>query len=332
LSRLRGGVFGCGMISEFHLRGWQRIPEVEIVALGNRTIGRAERRRDQFFPRARVYESLETMLASERLDFVDILTIPSLHREHCLLAKTAGVHTICQKPLCNSLEEARWLVRAMAGSPRLFAVHENHRYRPWFRKVLDLQQQGYFGAPLCLRLEQYDPHEPPERYKVEAEHGVLLEYGTHLVDMMVALLREPQRVYARLQHLNSKMRGESHALAVYEYPAAFAAIDIAWQAGGPAHGGFLLQGPDGGAYYEGTMARGPSARFRVLRKEEVVVDETRSPYDDYVESFYLFEREWVNCLLTGRPVTQSGEENLIALASTFAAYAAHGRVVDVTGF
>lgn len=52
MAQLRGGLFGCGMISEFHLRGWQRIPEVEIVALGNRTISRAEARRDQYVPGA----------------------------------------------------------------------------------------------------------------------------------------------------------------------------------------------------------------------------------------------------------------------------------------
>jgi len=322
------------MISEFHLRGWQRIPEVEIVALGNRTVSRAEARRDQFAPQAHLYENLEAMLEKERLDFVDILTVPWLHREHCLLARSAGVHVICQKPLCNSLEEARLLVREMAESPRLFAVHENHRYRPWFRKVLALYREGFFGAPLFLRLVQYDSHEPPERYKVEAKQGVLLEYGTHLVDMMVAILRGPQRVYATLQHLNPKMRGESHAFAIYEYAGAAVAIDIAWQAGGPPHGSFLLQGPDGVAYYEGTMARGASARFRVLRAGEVVIDETRSPYDDYVESFYLFEREWVDCVVAGRPVTQSGEENLIALVSTFAAYTAaqQGRVVEVASF
>jgi D-apiose dehydrogenase len=334
LSRLRGGVFGCGMISEFHLRGWQRIPEVEIVALGNRTIARAKGRRDQFFPGARVYDSLERMLESERLDFVDILTVPWLHREHCRLAKAAGVHVICQKPLCDTLPEAQALVAEMGGHPKLFAVHENHRYRPWFQKVLALHGAGFFGNPLFLRLEQHDPHEPPERYKVEAEHGVLLEYGTHLVDMMVALLRRPHRAYARLQHLNPAMRGESHALVVYEYPGASAAIDIAWQAGGPPHGGFLLQGPDGVAYYEGTLARGASARFRAFRGGDVVTDETRSPYDDYVESFYLFERECTDGMLAGTPVTQSGAENLLTLASTFAAYAAaaRGEPVEVAGF
>ena len=76
MEKLRGGLFGCGMISEFHLRGWQRVPEVEIVALGNRTISRAEARRDQFAPQTHLYENLEAMLEKERLDFVDILTVP----------------------------------------------------------------------------------------------------------------------------------------------------------------------------------------------------------------------------------------------------------------
>jgi hypothetical protein len=90
--KLRGGVFGCGMISEFHLRGWQRIPEVEIVALGNRTISRAEARRRELCPGVCVYDNLAAMLREERLDFADILSVPWLHREHCLQAKDAGVH------------------------------------------------------------------------------------------------------------------------------------------------------------------------------------------------------------------------------------------------
>ena len=82
------------MISEFHLRGWNRIPEVEIVGLGNRTLSRAEQRRDQFAPAARAYSDLREMLAAEKPDFVDILTTPALHREHCAIARDAGVHVI----------------------------------------------------------------------------------------------------------------------------------------------------------------------------------------------------------------------------------------------
>jgi len=334
MGKLRGGVFGCGMISEFHLRGWQQIPEVEIVALGNRTIARADARRDQYFPEARVYEDLGAMLRAEQLDFVDILTVPWLHREHCLQAKDAGVHIICQKPLCDSLEDARALVAAMDGYPRLFAVHENHPYRPWFQKVASLLREGCFGTPRFLRLEQYDAKEPPEVYKLETRWGVLLEYGTHLVDMVRTLFGMPQRTYARLYRYHPRVHGENLALVVYEYPETTAVIDIGWKPGGLAHGGFVLEGDRGAVLYEGTMARGTSARFRVTQGETVVIDESRSPYDDYVESFYRFERECADCMLTGRPATQSGVRNFQTLAATFAAYrsAETDRIVEVAPF
>jgi len=334
MARLRGGVFGCGMISEFHLRGWQRIPEVEIVALGNRTVSRAEARRGQYAPEARVYEDLGNMLRTERLDFVDILSVPWLHREHCLLAKQAGVHVICQKPLCNSLEDARALVAEMAGYPKLFAVHENHPYRPWFQRALALYREGFFGAPRLLRLQQYDAKEPPEAYKNEATLGVLIEYGTHLVDMMLTLLGTPVRTYARLHRLNPRTKGETSALVAYEYPETTVVIDIGWKPGGLAHGGFVLEGDKGAVLYEGTMARGASSRFRVTQGDAVVTDEYRSPYDDYVESFYRLEREFVDGMLSGKPVTQSGLRNFQTLAVTFAAYRAaeSGHLVEVAPF
>lgn len=322
MAKLRGGLFGCGMISEFHLRGWQRIPEVEMVALGNRSVEKAEARRARFYPEARVYDDLAALLRAEELDFIDILTPPAAHREHCLLAREAGVHIICQKPICDDLGDARSLVAAMEGSRKLFAVHENHRYRPWFQQILRLSRDGFFGAPRFLRLEHHNQTEPAEAYKLEMEPGILLEYGTHLVDMMRALLGEPERVYARLHKLNPRVKGESLAHVVYEYPQATCVIDIAWKPAGLLQGSLLLEGEAGEASYEGTMTRGPSARFRLLKGNDVVRDEARSPYDDYVESFYLFQRECVDAMLSGGTVTQTGAENLKTLASTFAAYEA----------
>jgi predicted dehydrogenase len=169
---------------------------------------------------------------------------------------------------------------------------------------------------------------------VAVEHGVFLEYGTHLVDMIRALLRDPTRVYARMHHFGSSMRGENQALAVYEYPETTAIVNIAWQPAGPPFGSFLVEGDCGVAYYEGTMTRGTSSRFRVMQGATVIIDESRSTYQDYVDSFYAFERECVECMLTGKPVTQSGVENLKTLASTFAAYASaqHGGVVEIAPY
>lgn len=323
------------MISEFHLRGWNRIPEVVIVALCNRTLSRAEDRRASFAPRAHTYDDFGAMLARERLDFVDILTVPSLHRTHCLMARDAGLHVICQKPLCDTLEDARLLVREMHESPKLFAVHENHRYRPWFRDAASRHRQGEFGKLAFARFEHLNATEPAEAYN-ETGTGILLEYGSHLMDMMRCLLGEPLRVYARTHRLNPRVHGESLVHATYEYPDATAVIEVAWKPAALTQGSFLAVGDAGEAWYEGTMTRGKTSRFRVTHGTEVVLDEPRNPYDDYVESFYLFERELANAM-TGRASptqtgpAQSGAENLRTLICTFAAYesARRGGIVEI---
>ena len=329
--RLRGGVVGCGMISEFHLRGWQRIPAVEIVALADPSAAAAESRRAAFAPDARIYAGIEPMLAAEALDFVDIITPPWLHAEHCRLARAANLHVVCQKPLCLDLEEARRLVADMSTSPRLFAVHENHRFRPWFAEVRRRHAAGFFGRLRYLRVDQFDPYEPAEKFKAEAVRGVTLEYGTHLIDMVRALLGHPQATFARMHTPNPRVRGESLAHITYLYQDATAVVDIAWKAAGLQQGGCLLIGDRGEAVYEGRLTRDSSSRFRLVSGNEVVLDEVRCPTDDYVDSFYEMERDFAEAILANRPPEQTGAENLATLEATFASYtaAAEGRLVSL---
>ena len=327
---LRGALFGCGMISEFHLRAWNRIPNVQIVALCNRTLSRAQQRRDEFVPKARVYSDVNEMLAAEKLDFLDILTTPELHREHCLIAMRAGLHVICQKPLCATLNAARSLVNEVAGYPKVFAVHENHRYRPWFRDVRRRFKQGLLGRASFLRVEHLNATEPEEKYKTDVSHGVLLEYGSHLVDMMRSLLGEPSRVHARMHHLNPGVNGESMVHAMYEYPNITAVIDAGWKHAALTQGSVLLACDEGEAWYEGTLTRGEQGRLRLSHGKQVIVDRAISPIDEYVESFYLFQRECVDAMLARGHLVQTGQEHLRTLTCTFAAYksASTGQVVE----
>ena len=320
------------MISEFHLRGWNRIPEVEIAALCDRTLSRAEQRRAQYVPGARVYQDLEAMLSHEQLDFLDVLTMPELHARHCLAARRADLHVICQKPLCPTLEEARNLVAAMQQSPRIFAVHENHRYRPWFQPVREQFLQGTFGKLSLLRIAHLIPTEPRERYKNEAKTGVWLEYGSHLVDMMRSLLGDPHRVHARMHQLNPAVAGESLAHVVYEYPSATAVVEAGWKHSALTQGCVLLVCSQAEAWYEGSLTRGREARLRISQGEQLISDKSFCAFDEYVESFYLFERECADAMLGRSTVTQSGPENLQSLICTLAAYdaARSGSIVEIS--
>jgi D-apiose dehydrogenase len=322
---LRGAVIGCGFIAEYHLRGWSRIPEVEIVALADPDRARAEQRRVEFAPEAKVYGSLEAVLAGEELDFVDLLTPPRQHREQCLRAKAAGLHVICQKPLCDDLAEARALVREFSGYPKCFSVHENHVFRPWFRRVAQDVQARAFGAVHWLRLEQEDPVLPPQDYCRDSRLGVLLIYGVHLVDMVRTLLGPPESVSARLHRISPRIRGESLAHVAFQYPGATAVVDVAWKDGGFSRGGAVVLGSEGEAAFEGTMTRGGPTRLRIARGDATVLDEARSSVDDYIESFYEFERAFANAMLGSGDAPQPATQNLLTLEMTFAAYAAAER-------
>ncbi len=320
MSQLRGAIVGCGMIAEYHLRGWLRIPDVEIIALCDPNAANAKRRQQEFVPTAKLHSSLEELLSAEKLDFIDVLTPPWLHREHCLSAAKAGLHVICQKPLCAELAEAEQLVADLRGCTKVFAVHENHPYRPWFREILRRHSENFFGPIRHVSLVQHDAREPPERYKAEAERGVMLEYGVHLVDMVRALLGEPRRVMARFGRVNERVRGESVATAIYECDGASALIDISWKAHGPELGSATVIGERGVAVYDGRMTRGQSSRFRLYREGELLLDEPRCPTDDFCESFYLLQRELVDAMLGRGPGPQAAAYNLKTLIATFAAY------------
>ena len=70
---LRAGLIGCGYISQQHIPAWQASPDAELVAVCYANRARAEERAQQFGI-GKVYDDVETMLASEQLDCVDIAT------------------------------------------------------------------------------------------------------------------------------------------------------------------------------------------------------------------------------------------------------------------
>lgn len=318
--KLRGAVVGCGMISEFHLRAWRRIPEVEIVALVDPETGRAKQSRDAFYPAAEVFSDMMTMLQCSCIDFVDILTPPWVHREQCLQAAKRNLHIICQKPLCDRWDEADSLVQELRNYRQLFCVHENHPFRPWFRRVLKQKEEGFFGDLHEVQLWQRDVTEPPEKFKTQGERGILLDYGIHLVAMAQTLLGKPDSVGAHLEKINPRVRAESRAQLTFSYPEAKAQVEVAWQDGGEFSGGFTLQGSQGACVYTGTLARGNESRFCLFHEGEEVENEVRSPTADYAESFFLFQRDFVDALISGSCPPQPVSDNLQILKTVFEAY------------
>ncbi|HEY1585878.1 MAG TPA: Gfo/Idh/MocA family oxidoreductase [Polyangia bacterium] len=139
MRRLRVGLVGFGWFGRIHAQAWARVPSVELVAICDRDAAALENGggalpQDAFHrdaghavadgPRASRYQSLEAMLAAERLDLVDVVAPEAEHVALARSALAAGVDVIVEKPFASVAAEARALVaEARALGRRLYAGH-----------------------------------------------------------------------------------------------------------------------------------------------------------------------------------------------------------------
>ncbi len=101
---------------------------------------------------ARTYPTWQAMLEGERelpperrIAAVSIVTPNHTHAAIATAFTTAGFHVICDKPLCNTVDEARSLVAAARNSGRVFAVTYNYSGYPMVRAARTLVAEGRIG-------------------------------------------------------------------------------------------------------------------------------------------------------------------------------------------
>ena len=85
MSKLRFAVLGTGFWSHYQIPAWFEVGGVELVALWNRTVAKAEKVAEKFGG-PRVYNDPEKLLQREKLDFIDIITEVPAHAPLVYLA------------------------------------------------------------------------------------------------------------------------------------------------------------------------------------------------------------------------------------------------------
>ncbi len=102
----RIGIVGAGNIASLNVAGYLEDERCDVVAVCDPKEDRAEEAA-RAWGADRSYTHLDELLADPGIDAVEILTPTFLHRDHVLAAVAAGKHVSCQKPLANTVGEAR---------------------------------------------------------------------------------------------------------------------------------------------------------------------------------------------------------------------------------
>ncbi|MBC9890562.1 MAG: Gfo/Idh/MocA family oxidoreductase, partial [Opitutae bacterium] len=131
MNRLRGIGLGAGYFSHFQYEAWNRIPEVAIIALCNRSVAKAAPVAEQYgIEKVSPWTDLGNLLDETKPDFIDVITPPETHPEVVQLAASKGINIICQKPLAPTLKESRKILKLAKNAGIRFMLHENWRWQP----------------------------------------------------------------------------------------------------------------------------------------------------------------------------------------------------------
>jgi len=91
--------------------------------------------------------------ASERIDFVSIVTPNHVHHAVAAAFVEAGFHVVCDKPLVHDSTQAGALVRAVEKSGTVFGVTYNYTGYPMVREARHLVRTGVLGELRKVRVE-----------------------------------------------------------------------------------------------------------------------------------------------------------------------------------
>lgn len=216
---LRVGCVGAGYFSQFHYDAWRRLDGVQLVASADHDLEKA--RETGLTP----YDKLEEMLSAEKPDIVDIITPPPSHFDAISVALAHQPKVIiCQKPFCETLDQARKAATLAQEVGVPLVIHENFRFQPWYRVIRDAIAAGEIGDPLQLtfQLRPGDGQGPRayldrQPYFQTMPRFLVHETLVHWIDTFRFLFGAPEAVFADLRKLNPVIVGEDAGYVLFRY-------------------------------------------------------------------------------------------------------------------
>src|SRR5690348_2933015 len=198
-SELRIGMVGYSFMGAAHSQAWRTVNRVFDLPLQARMTAVCGRDATAVAAAAERlgWDGSETdwrvLVERDDIDLVDICVPGNLHAEVALAALAAGKHVLCEKPLANTVDEARAMVAAAAtarASGVLAMCGYNYRRVPAVALMRDLVDAGRVGEVRHVRavyLQDWivDPQFPLVwRLRREvAGSGALGDIGAHIVDL-----------------------------------------------------------------------------------------------------------------------------------------------------
>src|SRR5437773_1257845 len=117
MDKVRFGIVGLGNMGAFHARSFKDIQDATLAAVCD--VAGEQLEKIAIETGATPFTSYQKMLESGTIDAVLVAVPHYFHGEITRSAWAKGIHVLCEKPLCVSINEARQVVETYKKYPKL---------------------------------------------------------------------------------------------------------------------------------------------------------------------------------------------------------------------
>lgn len=231
MNALRFGLVGAGAIARSYVDAFARAADVTLVGIADVDIARAYALADG--TGAHAFARHTDLIAAGSLDALIVCAPPNVHADIAIDALAAGVNVLCEKPLTLGAFTAKRMIAAAAESSRLLTMASKFRFVEDLIEARRLVASGAIGTPLRVENTFMAPADMRARWNADpaiSGGGVLIDNGTHSVDIMRFLLGALASVHAVNTSVGDRYPTceDSAALFVRNADGALGAIELSW--------------------------------------------------------------------------------------------------------
>jgi len=191
-SKIVTGIMAYGMSGKvFHAPFVHAHPEFELRAVTERNHKNAA----TDYPGIISYNTIEELLADEKIELIVINTPNHTHYEYASRALNAGKHILVEKPFTATTNEAKELFNLAKNLNKQIFVYQNRRWDSDFTSVRQIIESGQLGKlnEVHFRFDRYRAAIGPKTFKEErlSASGLQYDLGPHLLDQAISLFGKP---------------------------------------------------------------------------------------------------------------------------------------------
>jgi predicted dehydrogenase len=279
------------------------------------------------------FNSLEIALKNVKADAVVSSTPPAFHKHDVITAMKAGLHVISEKPMADSMESCKAMLKTAIETKRIYSVSQNYRYAAAMWTMADIVKSGKLGKIGQIKMDFFMGVNFGGGFRHDMPYPVIIDMSIHHFDL-IRFVTGLDAVKVSGSAWNppwSNYKGECSSTALFEMNnGAHVLYNASWCAKGSFcdwNCNWQIECEKGTVTY----TNGEIRVYQVpdLYKVEKIEIVSHTPPPLGAQNYIL--DEFMRCVKKGKRPNTDARDNIRSVAMVFATVKAMetGRKVDV---